>query len=133
MLSRYKIYMYRARPVSDPLPDGIRIDTRKHRNHIFSPTTEIVQAYLKDPSLKAWGFYVLNYNLLLDRRYKERRAEFDELAELAMNTDVFLGCNCPTKRNPDVYRCHTVVASRFMQTVYRELDVRFPPRKTIKK
>lgn len=128
MLARYKIYMHQARPDDDPLPDGVRIDIRKHRNHVLSPTINIVQVYLKDPTLRAWGFYVLTYNLLLIRRYKSHRQEFDELAQLATDEDVYLGCNCPTIKNPDVHRCHTVVALRFMETTYRELKVRFPER-----
>ena len=36
------------------------------------------------------------------------------LAEEAKVSDVYLGCSCPTAKNPDVRRCHTVLALKFM-------------------
>ena len=54
------------------------------------------------------------------------RRRFDELAELARNNDVYLGCNCPTQRQPDVRHCHTVLALAFLRQHYPDLDVRFP-------
>jgi hypothetical protein len=47
-------------------------------------------------------------------------------ADLANNNDVYLGCSCPTKRNPDVNRCHTVLALRFMKRKYPGLKVEIP-------
>ena len=40
--------------------------------------------------------------------------------------DVLLGCSCPTKKQPDVNRRHTVQALAFMVERYPDLDVRFP-------
>jgi hypothetical protein len=37
-----------------------------------------------------------------------------------------LGCSCPTAKNPDVMRCHTVLALRFMRAHYPALDIRYP-------
>ena len=51
---------------------------------------------------------------------------FDALAESAASSDVFIGCNCPTYANPDVNRCHTVLALSLMQRRYPQLAVEFP-------
>ena len=48
------------------------------------------------------------------------------LAALASERDVYLGCNCPTKANPRVDRCHTALALRFMKERFPELEVVFP-------
>jgi len=53
MLARYKIHRGR-RPADQPLPSGIRQDTRKHTRHCLRPTPEIVAVYLADPTLAAW-------------------------------------------------------------------------------
>lgn len=118
MLSRYKIPWYQRIPRGDPVLTGRRIDTRKHRNNIFSPSREMVVEYLHKPTDQTWENYGREYNLLLEQRFRTRRSEFDALAKLAMNTDVFLGCNCPTKKNPDAYRCHTVLALQFTKRKY---------------
>ena len=44
----------------------------------------------------------------------------------AASNDVFLGCNCPTKKNPILGRCHTYLALEFMQKKYPSLDVVIP-------
>jgi hypothetical protein len=88
----------------------------------------MVVEYLHKPTDQTWENYGREYNLLLEHRFRTRRSEFDALAKLAMNTDVFLGCNCPTKKNPDVYRCHTVLALQFMKRKYPQLIVKFPER-----
>ena len=49
------------------------------------------------------------------------------LAQLATDNDVFLGCNCPTKKNPIPGRCHTYLALEFMKMKYPKLDVEIPP------
>ena len=46
--------------------------------------------------------------------------------ELARRHDVYLGCNCPTARQPDVLRCHTVLALAFLRERYPDLSVRLP-------
>lgn len=127
MLARYTIYEpYRKRPLSDPLPDGKRKDTRAHRRHCLSPTKEMVQEYLASPTPKAWREYEAKYRALLKNNFRMDRRPFDKLAALAMDEDVFLGCSCPTKANPDPKRCHTVLALRFMKTKYPKLKVQMP-------
>ena len=66
------------------------------------------------------------YLALIRKRYAEDRQPFDDLAALARREDVYLGCSCPAAKNPDVNRCHTVLALRFMQETYRDLSVVFP-------
>ena len=44
----------------------------------------------------------------------------------AQRADGCIGCNCPTKANPDPNRCHTVLALRFMDERYPDLDVEYP-------
>jgi hypothetical protein len=128
MLTRYKIYRGK-RPPDEPLPAGIRQDTRRHTNHCLRPTREIVEAYLATPDhlkKKAWSVFEQQYNKLIKRRYDEDRRPFDQLADLAQSQDVYIGCNCPTKQNPEPDHCHTILALRFMKSRYRRLDVHFP-------
>ena len=123
MLARYS--MVRGAPAS-ALPRGIRQDTRKHTHHVLRPTPEMVSAYLAAPSEAAWRELSAAYRALLEARFAADRAPFDTLAALAREHDVFLGCSCPTKANPDVRHCHTWLALLFMKRRYRDLDVRMP-------
>lgn len=125
MLSRYTIY--RRRPAhAGPLPNGIRQDSRYRTRHILRPTEAIVEAYLADPSDAAWRTFKREYLALLEKRYREDRTPFDDLARLAADRDVFLGCNCPTQKNPIPGRCHTYPALEFMEKKYPKLDVAIP-------
>jgi uncharacterized protein YeaO (DUF488 family) len=127
MLSRYTICMYGHRPDSaGPLPSGIRQDSRYRTHHILSPTEEIVEAYLADPTDAAWHTFKRRYRALLDERFHEDRMPFDQLARLAQDNDVFLGWNCPTKKNPIHGRCHTYLALEFMHTKYPTLNIVIP-------
>ena len=63
---------------------------------------------------------------LLEKRFSSDRGPFDELAQTASAGDVFIGCNCPTRKNPDVKRCHTVLALKFMKKKYSRLKVDLP-------
>src|SRR5258708_2993305 len=53
MLARYQIVRGK-RPPGSPLPDGIRIDVRKHTHHVLSPDAEAVVGFLADPSIAAF-------------------------------------------------------------------------------
>lgn len=86
----------------------------------------MVLDYLSNPSAEAWKQYEAKYLIVLRRRFKHRRGEFDKLAALAMREDVYIGCSCPTTVNPDPLRCHTVLALHFMKVEYPELTVEFP-------
>ncbi len=120
MLSRYT--MYRRRPKdAGPLPEGIRKDTRYSTRHILRPTREIVEAYLAEPTDSAWEEFRAAYLTLLEERFRADQTPFDELATLASKQNVYLGCNCPTKKNPIVGRCHTYLALEFMQKHYPQL------------
>jgi uncharacterized protein YeaO (DUF488 family) len=125
VLTRYKIYRGK-RPPSDPLPSGIRQDTRWRTKHPLRPTEQMVTKYLAAPSEKAWRTFRKAYLALLERRFREDRAKFDALARLARDKNVFLGCSCHTKKNPRVDRCHTWLALEFMQRKYPDLRVEFP-------
>jgi hypothetical protein len=124
VLSRYTIV--RGAPASS-LPDGVRQDTRKHTTHVLRPTPELVESVLGDqPTNAAWRAYPSAYRAILEERFAQDRAPFDHLARQAQFHDVYLGCNCPTKKQPDVQRCHTVLALAFMKERYPDLDVRMP-------
>jgi len=123
MLARYQ--MARGVPAS-ALPRGIRQDTRKHTSHVLRPTATMVEDYLAAPSDAAWRKVVKQYRALLEERFAADRRPFDELAELARTSDVYLGCSCPTKKNPDVRHCHTWLALEFLRARYPDLDVRMP-------
>lgn len=125
MLSRYT--MLRRRPAdAPPLPDGIRKDTRYATKHLLRPTKQIVEAFLAGGTDAAWQTFRDAYMALLDERYRHEPASFDALAQLATENDVYLGCSCPTKKNPTVGRCHTYLALEFMQKKYPELKVVLP-------
>ncbi|HJL18829.1 MAG TPA: hypothetical protein RMH99_24415, partial [Sandaracinaceae bacterium LLY-WYZ-13_1] len=113
-------------PPDDPLPEGRRVDTRKHTRHVLRPTPAMVAAVLEGDDPHRFEHFRADYRALLDRRFAEDRAPFDALADLARREPVFLGCSCPTKKQPEVRRCHTVEALRFMKARYPDLDVRFP-------
>jgi hypothetical protein len=93
---------------------------------VLRPSADLVRRYLANPTDGEWKRLRRDYLELLDRRFEENRGPFDELAALASERDVHLGCNCPTKANPRVDRCHTVLALQFMKKRYPELEVVFP-------
>jgi hypothetical protein len=125
MLARYQIVRGKRDP-HDPLPDGKRIDTRKHTRHFLRPESEQVSALLSDLNERTYREFSKAYNALLAARFKEDRAPFDALAEQAAHEDVYLGCSCPSSANPDVQRCHTVLALHFMKNRYPKLRVVLP-------
>lgn len=126
MLARYRIVRGRRRP-DDPLPRGVRLDVRKHTRHVLRPEPDMVESFLAAPGdPERWHAFGDRYHDLLHARWAVDRTPFDALAELARSRDVYLGCSCPTTKQPDVYRCHTVLALRFMQARYPDLDVVMP-------
>lgn len=127
MLARYS--MQRGRKFADyprRVRAGTRQDTRKHTRHVLRPDAAIVNDYLAHPTEDAWSRFEKAYLAELTKRFDADRTAMDELAALASTGDLYLGCSCPTPKNPDVRRCHTVLALRFMQQRYPSLDVRFP-------
>jgi hypothetical protein len=125
MLARYRI-VRGARDEQDPLPEGVRQDTRKHTRHVLRPTPELVLLLLDDSSDEAFQRFARGYRKLLEQRFARERERFDALASLARRDNVYLGCNCPTARQPDVRRCHTVLALEFMRRHYSDLVVHEP-------
>lgn len=121
MLTRYQI---RRGARADDLPAGVRQDTRKHTKHPLRPAAEDVEAYLGGRS--TWREFATRYRERIDRRMKEDPEPFERLAALAARTTVHLGCSCPTKRIPDVRRCHTWLALELMADRFPGLEVRFP-------
>lgn len=106
------------------LPAGVRQDTRKHTRHVLRPTPEMVHAALS--GTLGWDGFAARYRALIAERMRDDRAAFDALAALARETDVWLGCSCPTRAQPDVRRCHTWLALEVMRARYPDLDVCFP-------
>ena len=125
MLARYKIYRGKP-PAGAHRPEGIRQDARKHTRHCLRPLEEIVAEYLAHPTLKIWKKFESEYLRNLDERYEADPAPFDNLATLASTENVYIGCSCPTAKNPNVQHCHTVLALRFMKEHYPALEVLFP-------
>jgi hypothetical protein len=125
MLARYKIYRGK-RPGNEPLPSGIRQDIRKHTRHCLRPEEEVVAEYLAEPTLATWKKFATEYVRNLEHRFEQDSAPFDHLADLAIENDVYIGCSCPTVKNPDVSHCHTVLALQFMNKRYSVLEVEFP-------
>jgi uncharacterized protein YeaO (DUF488 family) len=125
MLARYRI-VRGVRSADDPLPEGVRQDTRKHTRHVLRPSAELVTQLLSQPSPKGFSAFRAGYLALLEGRFASERAAFDALAELARHSDVYLGCNCPTAQQPDVRHCHTVLALGFLARQYPDLRVQLP-------
>ncbi len=126
MLARYQIVRGK-RPPSNPLPDGRRVDTRKHTRHFLRPEAASVEALIANPDAQGFKRFEKDYRATLAARFAEDRRPFDALAELAKREDVFIGCNCPTSFNPDVHHCHTTLALAFMKRKYPKLVVKMPP------
>ncbi len=97
-----------------------------HTHHPLRPPKDAVEAFLAEPNDAAFEVFARRYRAELDKRFRKDRAAFDALAELARDEDVFLGCSCPTKKNPDVRHCHTWLALEFFRDHYPDLDVRLP-------
>ena len=125
MLARYKMYRGQ-RPPDDPMPRGTRQDTRWRTKHPLRPSEALVKEFLAAPGEQTWSRFRTAYLELLETRFTEDRAPFDNLAQLASTTDVYLGCNCPTELNPRVDHCHTYLALQFMKRKYPSLPVRLP-------
>jgi hypothetical protein len=125
MLARYHIVRGKRDP-SDPLPEGHRMDTRKHTKHVLRPESAEVEKLLADLSAPAFKRFATAYLTTVEQRFKADRAPFDELAELATSENVYIGCNCPTAKQPDVRHCHTVLALGFMKKKYPKLRVVMP-------
>jgi hypothetical protein len=123
MLARFQ--MKRGAPAKS-LPRGRRMDTRKHTRHVLRPPAPAVRAFLAHPGDAAWTKFRATYVKTLADRFKRDRAPFDDLAALARTEDVYLGCNCPTTKNPDVTRCHTYLALEFMHEHYPDLEIVMP-------
>jgi uncharacterized protein YeaO (DUF488 family) len=124
MLGRYQ--MRRGARAAE-LPAGSRQDTRKHTRHPLRPTEEMVAAYLAEPSDAAFERFRDAYQAEVRGRFAADEGAFLALAEAAGRGPVHLGCSCPTRRNPDVRRCHTWLALELMEELFPALDVRFPP------
>ena len=125
MLARYTIYRGK-RPAGDSLPDGIRQDTRKHTQHVLRPPGGLVVAFLKGDGSVTWDNFRDQYLRCLEDRFENDPGTFEDLAALATAERVFLGCSCPTKKNPNVNRCHTILALEFMNGKFPSLHVEFP-------
>lgn len=125
MLARYQIIRGK-RPDGHPLPDGRRVDIRKHTRHVLHPNPEHVRAYLARPSLETFRTFARAYEAELERRFASDPRPFHELCEAARTSDVYIGCNCPTRANPHVERCHSLLALAFMKRKYPRLKVVMP-------
>lgn len=121
-LGRYRIVRGK-RPADDPLPEGLRQDTRKHTRHCCRPEAEQVAAYLAAPGDAAWGAFAAGYRALLEARFAEDPTPFRAIARAARDEAVWLGCNCPTRKNPDVRRCHTALALSFFAARFPDLEI----------
>lgn len=114
MLTRYKIWRDKP-PADQPLPEGVRMDTRKHTRHCLRPDADRVREYLAAPSPRSWERFRSQHLALLAERFDADRRPFDAVAERARRERVLIGCSCPTKADPDVEHCQTVLALGFMR------------------
>lgn len=126
VLSRYRIIRGK-RPPGEPLPSGHRMDVRKHVHHPLSPDPAMVERMLAKPGdPERAARFARDYNALLAARFAADRQPFEAIADEARAGDVYLGCSCPTRRQPDVSHCHTVLALKFFAARFPDLDVRIP-------
>ena len=70
MLARYKLYRG-SRADDDPLPVGIRQDSRKHTGHCLRPSEEAVAEYLASGDESAWRIFAADYAQTLADRLAE--------------------------------------------------------------
>ena len=75
MLARFRM-IRGARSAGDPLPDGIRQDTRKHTRHCLRPTPELVSGFLDEPTDGNWRTFEEAYSRLIESRFAEDRASY---------------------------------------------------------
>ena len=125
MLGRYRIVRGKRAP-DDPLPVGVRQDTRKHTRHVLRPDAREVRAFLSRLDDAAWRTFARSYRGLLAQRFAADPQPFEAIAALAREGDVWLGCSCPTVKNPDVRRCHTALALEFFRERFPDLEVLSP-------
>lgn len=125
MLGRYRIVRGK-RPPGEPLPAGLRQDTRKHTGHVLRPDADAVARYLADPGDAGWEAFSRGYRALLEERSRAEPERFQAIADAALTGDLWLGCSCPTAKNPDVRRCHTSLALGFLAERFPELEVHWP-------
>src|SRR6185369_3197047 len=77
MLGRYKHQRY------VPKPKGHWILTQWKNRTCVSPTEDLVNEYLNNPTDAAWAKYEETYRRVLEERFAADRKPFDELARLA--------------------------------------------------
>jgi uncharacterized protein YeaO (DUF488 family) len=89
---------------------GIKIDITVKNNprHILSPTWDLVIDFKRNKI--QWAEYEQKYKLLISRRLKMRKKEFDELMNLAKRTDIVLTCFCKDERF-----CHRRLAKEIIE------------------
>jgi len=58
-------------------------------------------------------------------RLEGGRTEFDALAAMSREQDVYIGCSCSTQKNFDVNHCHTLFVLKFLKRKCRGSDVIF--------
>lgn len=104
----------------------MRQDTRKHTRHILRPEANAVARYLRDPTASSWRSFAQDYRKLLGERYAGSPEAFEALRDLATEGDLWLGCNCPTAKNPDVRHCHTFLALQYLAERFPELEIQWP-------
>ena len=97
--------------------------TTHRTSHCLRPTAKIVNEYLKHVSEAAWSKYTKQYLPIVQARFEKDRRPFDKLAAMATARDVFLGCYCPTEKNPHPEHCHTYLALLFMKEKYPDLKI----------
>ena len=127
MLARYSMVRgAKLEEMPDALRRGIRVDTRMHTRHCLRPPRSAVERYLAAPDEPAWKAFRAAYLAAVEARFDDDDEPFARLADQARENDVFLGCSCPTAKNPDVSRCHTTLALGFMKRRFPDLEVACP-------
>lgn len=122
MLGRFQI----KRKVAFPRASGsVFKDSRKHTSHVFAPAKELVISYLRNPTLESWQTFQREYIRILRERLLSMPEKFEGIHRHAESGNYYIGCNCPTRTNPFLCRCHTVLALEFMKETYPDLEVDF--------
>ncbi len=81
----------------------IDISVKHSPNHVLAPTWDLVMGFKK--GRVTWVDYESRYLALLRDRYKDRKAEFDELVQMSIEQDIVLICFCT-----DEATCHRRLA-----------------------
>jgi len=121
VLARYQIVRGK-RPEGNPLPEGVRVDIRKHTKHFLRPTRQR-RGVPERPGRRAFRQFSARYDPTC-RPVSPKNGARSTPCGTGRKRRRLPRMHCPTRTNPEVTRCHTVLALGFMKRKYPRLPIR---------